>query len=93
MNLYLYSKEELQSLKEIVLENERSLRTNEEIESVCNNFPKGVSFTGSHKTAKYINKNLASKEGAITPIIAETGDLYYRPVVTQQVFVGIESWH
>ena len=35
----------------------------------------GVSFTGSHKTAKYINKNLASKEGAITPIIAETGGL------------------
>ena len=35
----------------------------------------GVSFTGSHKTAKCINKNLAAKEGALTPIIAETGGL------------------
>ena len=35
----------------------------------------GVSFTGSHQTAKLINKNLASKKGPITPIIAETGGL------------------
>ena len=42
--------------------------------SLINNI-QGVSFTGSHKTAKCINKNLASKEGPITPIIAETGGL------------------
>ena len=35
----------------------------------------GVSFTGSHKTARSINKNLAQKGGPITPIIAETGGL------------------
>ena len=42
--------------------------------SLINNI-QGVSFTGSHKTAKCINKNLATKEGPITPIIAETGGL------------------
>ena len=42
--------------------------------SLINNI-QGVSFTGSHKTAKCINKNLAIKEGPITPIIAETGGL------------------
>ena len=39
------------------------------------NFINGVSFTGSHRTAKEINRNLAKKEGPITPIIAETGGL------------------
>ena len=39
------------------------------------NFINGVSFTGSHRTAKKINRNLAKKEGPITPIIAETGGL------------------
>jgi len=34
-----------------------------------------VSFTGSHLTARSINKKLASKKGPITPIIAETGGL------------------
>ena len=33
----------------------------------------GIVFTGSTDTAKQINKTLASREGAITPLIAETG--------------------
>ena len=40
-----------------------------------NDFFNGVSFTGSHKTAKLINRNLALKNGPITPIISETGGL------------------
>jgi RHH-type proline utilization regulon transcriptional repressor/proline dehydrogenase/delta 1-pyrroline-5-carboxylate dehydrogenase len=35
----------------------------------------GVAFTGSHATAKAINRTLAAKEGAIPPLIAETGGL------------------
>ncbi|MBL4802493.1 MAG: bifunctional proline dehydrogenase/L-glutamate gamma-semialdehyde dehydrogenase PutA [Emcibacter sp.] len=33
----------------------------------------GVAFTGSTNTAKYINRTLANREGAIVPLIAETG--------------------
>jgi len=33
----------------------------------------GVAFTGSTATAKLINKTLADREGAIVPLIAETG--------------------
>ncbi len=33
----------------------------------------GVAFTGSTATARAINKTLAAKDGAITPLIAETG--------------------
>ncbi|MFC6631952.1 bifunctional proline dehydrogenase/L-glutamate gamma-semialdehyde dehydrogenase PutA [Microbulbifer taiwanensis] len=33
----------------------------------------GVAFTGSTETARLINKQLADKEGPITPLIAETG--------------------
>ncbi len=33
----------------------------------------GVAFTGSTDTAKTINRSLASREGAIVPLIAETG--------------------
>ena len=33
----------------------------------------GVAFTGSTETAKIINRSLASREGAIVPLIAETG--------------------
>ena len=35
----------------------------------------GVAFTGSHATAKAINRTLAAKDGAIPPLIAETGGL------------------
>ncbi len=34
---------------------------------------KGVTFTGSNETAKFINLTLAQREGAIIPLIAETG--------------------
>ncbi len=33
----------------------------------------GVAFTGSTETAKLINRTLAAREGAIAPLIAETG--------------------
>ena len=33
----------------------------------------GVAFTGSTETAKIINRTLANREGAIVPLIAETG--------------------
>ncbi len=33
----------------------------------------GVAFTGSTETAKLINRQLAAREGAIVPLIAETG--------------------
>ncbi len=33
----------------------------------------GVAFTGSTETAKIINRTLAAREGAIVPLIAETG--------------------
>jgi len=33
----------------------------------------GVAFTGSEATAKIINRTLAAREGAIVPLIAETG--------------------
>ena len=33
----------------------------------------GVAFTGSTETAKIINRSLANREGAIVPLIAETG--------------------
>lgn len=33
----------------------------------------GVAFTGSNETAKIINRTLAAREGAIVPLIAETG--------------------
>lgn len=36
---------------------------------------KGVSFTGSHATATAINRALASRPGAITPMVAETGGI------------------
>ena len=36
---------------------------------------KGITFTGSHKTAKRIQKILAKREGAIIPFIAETGGI------------------
>ncbi|MGF1462531.1 MAG: bifunctional proline dehydrogenase/L-glutamate gamma-semialdehyde dehydrogenase PutA [Maricaulaceae bacterium] len=36
---------------------------------------KGVAFTGGTDTAKAINRTLALREGAITPLIAETGGL------------------
>jgi len=36
-------------------------------------FVAGVAFTGSTGTAKAINRELASKDGAIVPLIAETG--------------------
>ncbi len=35
----------------------------------------GVAFTGSTETAKRINRDLAAREGAIVPLIAETGGL------------------
>ena len=35
----------------------------------------GVAFTGSTETAKRINRQLASRDGAIIPLIAETGGL------------------
>lgn len=35
----------------------------------------GVAFTGSTETAKRINRELAEREGAIIPLIAETGGL------------------
>lgn len=35
----------------------------------------GVAFTGSTATAKLINRQLAEREGAIVPLIAETGGL------------------
>ena len=35
----------------------------------------GVAFTGSTQTAQSINRSLAAKEGAIVPLIAETGGL------------------
>jgi RHH-type transcriptional regulator, proline utilization regulon repressor / proline dehydrogenase / delta 1-pyrroline-5-carboxylate dehydrogenase len=35
----------------------------------------GVVFTGSTKVAKIINRALAAKDGAITPLIAETGGI------------------
>ncbi len=35
----------------------------------------GVAFTGSTETAQAINRSLAAKEGAIVPLIAETGGL------------------
>lgn len=34
---------------------------------------KGIAFTGSTQTAKLINKTIADREGAIIPLIAETG--------------------
>ena len=36
---------------------------------------KGVSFTGSHATATTINRALAARPGAITPLVAETGGI------------------
>lgn len=36
---------------------------------------KGVSFTGSHATATVINRALAARAGAITPLVAETGGI------------------
>ncbi|HLS67755.1 MAG TPA: bifunctional proline dehydrogenase/L-glutamate gamma-semialdehyde dehydrogenase PutA [Kiloniellales bacterium] len=33
----------------------------------------GVAFTGSNETAKIINRTLAARDGAIVPLIAETG--------------------
>ena len=36
---------------------------------------KGVSFTGSHATATAINRALAARPGAITPLVAETGGI------------------
>ena len=36
---------------------------------------KGVSFTGSHATATTINRSLAARPGAITPLVAETGGI------------------
>lgn len=36
---------------------------------------KGVSFTGSHATAAAINRALAARPGAITPLVAETGGI------------------
>src|SRR5690606_5611593 len=35
----------------------------------------GVAFTGSNETAALINRALASREGAIVPLIAETGGM------------------
>jgi len=35
----------------------------------------GVAFTGSFETAKIINQQLAEREGAIVPLIAETGGI------------------
>ncbi len=35
----------------------------------------GVAFTGSHAVAQAINRQLAAREGAILPLIAETGGL------------------
>ena len=40
-----------------------------------NELIRGVSFTGSHQSALTINRQLASRDGAIVPFIAETGGI------------------
>jgi len=40
---------------------------------VCDPRVSGVAFTGSTDTARFINRNLADRDGAIVPLIAETG--------------------
>jgi len=42
---------------------------------VADNRIAGVAFTGSTETAKRINRQLAARDGAIIPLIAETGGL------------------
>ncbi len=42
---------------------------------LCDNRIAGVAFTGSNNTAQIINRKLAERDGAISPLIAETGGI------------------